>query len=536
MNLRPYQQKSIDMLYEWIGKNEGHPVVCLPTGAGKSVVIASLCKNALDNWKDTRILMLVSSKELLSQNAEKIRYIWPNAPLGIYSASLRKRDIGEPITYANIGSVRTRANLIGHIDLCIVDECDMISHKDEGSYRNLLNDLLKINPNMRIVGYTASPYRLGHGLITDKPALFDDIIEPVTIKELIKDGYLSPLRSKITKQKLSTEGVHKRGGEFIESELQSAVDKYDINDSVVKEVIEIASDRKHWLFFCSGIEHADHVKESLIRHGIVAESLSGETSSSERDRIINNFKAGKIQALTNCNILTVGFDFPDLDCIVMLRPTMSPRLYLQCAGRGTRLKKHIDNCLFLDFASAVEKHGPITDIAPPKKAGSGDGQAPCRVCPDCHEICHVSVMTCPACGHEFPEAKEKEFDLNSKFDIMGFDLPEMELTGWEWTTHLSKKENRLCFKISYYGALSDPVIKQYLCVLHDGFAGARAMRELTKLADSANISLKDYEGLKEVCEAMNNAKAPDLIKYKKVGKFYEVKEIIYNKGDLDATH
>ena len=110
---------------------------------------------------------------------------------------------------------------------------------------------------------------------------------------------------------------------------------------------------------------------------------------------------------------------------------------------------------------------------------------------------------------------------------MGLELPELELSAWEWSTHLSKKENRLCFKIKYFGALSDPVITQYLCVLHDGFAGARAMRELTKLAESTSVNLKDYDGLHEVCLAMNEKQHPQLIKYQKNGKFYEVKEIVF---------
>jgi len=533
--LRDYQQRSIEMLYEWMRKNDGNPCLVLPTGAGKSWIIAELCRNALANWKETRILMLSHQKELIEQDAEKLRLLWPNAPMGIYSASIGKRDIGEPITFASVQSVAKKHNLIGHIDIVIIDECHTISHKDEGQYRTLLNNLKLINPLIRIVGLTATPYRLGHGLITDKPALFDDLIEPVTIKELLQKGHLAPLRSKVTRENFDISGVHKRGGEYIEAELQAAVDKHDKNIRVIDEVLTLAGERKSWLFFCVGVEHSEHIRDELIRRGIVAESVTGNLTKSERERILSDFKSGKIKALTNYGVLTTGFDHPDVDLIVMLRPTMSPALYVQMSGRGLRPKSHTDHCLVLDFAGVVEKHGPITDIAPPKKAGSGNGQAPCRVCPDCHEICHASAVKCPACRHEFPPAKEKEFDLNDKYDIMGFDLPAMELTGWEWGLHTSKKEGRQCFKISYYGALSDPVIKQYLCVLHDGFAGMKAMKELSKLAEMTGVNLKDHETLQDVCLAMNQAKAPHSIEYKKVGKFYEVKEIIYNKGDLNAT-
>ena len=222
--LRDYQQKTIDMLYDWLSNNEGNPCLVLPTGSGKSHIVAALCKNAVQAWPETRILMLTHVKELIEQNAEKMRLHWKNAPMGIYSASLNKRELREPITFAGIQSVRNRHVQIGHIDLCIVDECHLISHKDIGGYRKLIAELLLINPAMRVVGLTATPYRLGHGLITDKPALFDALIEPITIVELIELGHLAPLRSKITNKKLLTDGVHKRGGEFIDSELQAVVD------------------------------------------------------------------------------------------------------------------------------------------------------------------------------------------------------------------------------------------------------------------------------------------------------------------------
>ena len=197
--LREYQQRTIDQLYAWFeAGNEGNPCLVLPTGSGKSHIIAALCKDALQSWPETRILMLTHVKELIAQNAEKMRQHWPNAPMGIYSAGLNRKELGEPITFAGIQSVRTKAKQIGHVDLVIIDEAHLVSHKDEGGYRTLLADLRAINGNLRIIGLTASPYRLGHGYITDKPAIFDALIEPVSIEELIFKGYLSTLRSKLT--------------------------------------------------------------------------------------------------------------------------------------------------------------------------------------------------------------------------------------------------------------------------------------------------------------------------------------------------
>ena len=184
--LRDYQQRAIDQLYAWFANgNKGNPCLVLPTGSGKSHIVAALCKDALQNWPDTRILMLTHVRELIEQNAEKMRLHWRGAPMGIYSAGLGRKQLGEPITFAGIQSIRKRASQVGHIDLCIIDECHLVSHKDEGGYRSFLAELKAINPALRVAGLTATPYRLGHGMITDKPALFDDLIEPVTIEELV---------------------------------------------------------------------------------------------------------------------------------------------------------------------------------------------------------------------------------------------------------------------------------------------------------------------------------------------------------------
>ena len=211
MELRDYQANAITMLYDWFNRNPtGHPVLNMPGGSGKSVVIASIAKDALLNWPETRILMLVHSRELILQNADKLRKLWPDAPLGVYSASVGKRQIGRTITYAGIGSVAKRGSELGHIDLCIIDEVHCVSTSESGIYRKLIADLLAINPAMRIVGLSASPYRLGHGMITEgDDAIFTEILEPVSIEELIYKGHLVPLRSKGTQHKLETEGLHK---------------------------------------------------------------------------------------------------------------------------------------------------------------------------------------------------------------------------------------------------------------------------------------------------------------------------------------
>jgi DNA repair protein RadD len=516
--LRDYQRRAIDQLYAWFGKHEGNPCLVLPTGAGKSHIVAALCKEAVQNWPDTRILMLTHVKELIEQNAEKMRQHWPGAPMGIYSASLRRKQLGEPITFAGIQSARTKAQELGYVDLVIIDECHLASHKDEGGYRTLIADLQEINPGLRVVGLTATPYRLGHGLITDAPALFDGLIEPVSIEELVHKGHLSTLRSKETKAKLDTSGVAKRGGEYIEADLQKAVDTDLNNQRVVDEVIAKAGDRKSWLFFCSGVKHAEHIAEALNARGVPTGCVTGETPKAERERLINAFKAGGLKALTGANVLTTGFDAPSIDLIVMLRPTMSPSLYVQMAGRGMRVAPGKEDCRVLDFAGVVQQHGPITSVQPPKKKGSG-GEAPMKVCDNCDELVHISVMVCPACGTPFPAPEEKTYTLRND-DIMGLDAEKMEVSSWQWREHVGRGSGKEMLAVTYYGNLNDPPVTEYLTVTHEGYAGEKAMRLLTTMAERSGAMLQPILG--DTAEALNVAMPPALIEYRKDGKFYRV--------------
>jgi DNA repair protein RadD len=526
VTLRIYQQRAIDQLYAWFrAGNTGNPCLVLPTGAGKSHIVAALCEDALTQWPETRVLMLTHVKELIEQNAAKLRAHWPGAPMGIYSASVGRRQLGEPITFAGIQSIRKRASDVGHVDLVIIDEAHLVSHKDEGGYRDFLRELAAINPALRVVGLTATPYRLGHGYITDKPALFDDLITPIGIDELVHHGFLAKLRSKWTECGLNTEGVHTRGGEFIESELQRAVNTRDQNERTVRETIALAGSRKSWLFFCCGVDHARDVCAVLREEGIDAECVTGDTPKKERERIIGDFKSGKLRALTNANVLTTGFDAPNIDLIAMMRPTLSPGLYVQMAGRGLRVAPGKADCLVLDFAGVVETHGPIIAVKPPSKAKKGTGEAPVKVCDACNELVHPTCRVCPSCGHEFPQPEEKPLQLRD-VDIMGAppsDVRELEVTEWEWRRHVGASSGKESLRVRYYGGLTE-TIDEYLTIAHDGYAGDKARRLLARIASDAGMSpgWALVDDLDEIAREMNATPPPAVVRYTQRGKFAEI--------------
>ncbi len=523
IHLRDYQQRSVDDLYAWLEKNPGNPCLVLPTGAGKSVIVAHICRDLLTNYPSMRVLMLTHVKELIEQNARKMRELWPGAPMGVYSAGLRQRELGEPITFAGIQSVRTRAALLGVIDVLLVDECHLVNHAEQGGYRQLITELKAVNPHMRVIGLTATPWRLGHGYITDKPAIFDDLIEPVTIEELIAKGHLAPLRSKLTGFQYDLSRVHMRGGEYIESELQSAVDSYDSNDAIADEIIQRAEDRRSWLLFCTGVDHARNMADVLMSKGVRAACITGDTPPALRKSTIDAFKAGAIRAVTNANVLTTGFDFPGIDLIAMLRPTKSPSLYVQMGGRGLRVKPHTDHCLVLDFAGVVSEHGPITAVRVPKKGTDREGEAPAKNCPACGEIVLASARVCPACGHVF-EVEREPVKLHQE-DIMGRDLAETEpVIGWRWKEQNSKSGFPMLVVDYFTPSLT---ISEYLCVRHGGYAQDKAERLLSVMCKKAGARVPSLESLASAADYLTAVAPPTEITYEKDGKFFRVTKRVW---------
>ncbi|MBQ3446424.1 MAG: DEAD/DEAH box helicase family protein, partial [Synergistaceae bacterium] len=221
--LRDYQLKAIRETYKYLREHDGNPCIVAPTGSGKAHIIAGFCEDILKRKPDAKILVLSHVKELLVQDAEKIRLAWPEAPLGIYSAGLGTKEISS-ITVAGIQSIWRKPEELGRIDVVIVDEAHMIQNEDEGMYRRLLSSLHELNPKMRMIGLTATPYRLGQGLLTEgDDAIFQTLIECVTIEELVKRGFLARLTSTFTDLQMNVEGIKKVQGDYEKQELESRV-------------------------------------------------------------------------------------------------------------------------------------------------------------------------------------------------------------------------------------------------------------------------------------------------------------------------
>ena len=326
---------------------------------GKSLVLAQIAKDSVEKWNG-RVLILAHVKELLEQNADKIRKLCPELKIGIYSAGLRSRDTTEQVIVAGIQSMYNKACELDAFDLVIVDEAHLISSEGDGMYRTFLSDMKVINPHVRVIGLTATPFRLKGGLICKPENILNEICYEAGLKEMIQQGYLSPLISRAGRAEANLANLHIRGGEFISDEVAAAMDNDALVTSACREIVELTRDRKSVLIFTASVDHCKHVAEKIQAFsGKECAIVTGDTSPAERAEIIARFKGEFIPAdlfgtpkpplkfLANVNVLTCGFDAPNTDCVVMLRPTNSPGLLIQCAGRGTRLSPETGkvNCI-----------------------------------------------------------------------------------------------------------------------------------------------------------------------------------------------
>ncbi len=475
MMLRPYQQAAVEAIYRYFMANSGCPLVVMPTGTGKSIVIGAFVKGALEHYPGTRILVLTHVRELIRQNYARLIRLWPEAPAGIYSAGLGRRDLDGRAVYAGIQSIHRKADAVGRVDLVLIDEAHLIPRNGDTMYGRFLAALKRRNPYVKTVGFTATPFRLDSGLLHEGGgALFSGIAYETGIAEMIEGGYLSEVVPKATDTTLDVAGVEKRGGEFIAGQLESAVDADGITRSAVTEIVAEGRDRKSWLCFCSGVRHARHVAEAIRSHGIECATVTGGTPMGERDQILAAFKAGRLRAVTNANVLTTGFDAPGVDLIAMLRPTASPGLHVQMIGRGTRTAPGKPNCLVLDFAGNTARHGPL-DRLTIKPPGIGGGEAPVKVCRACRAIVHAGVRACPHCRSAFPEP---DIDLSARAATDAL-LTRQIKPEWAAVTEVSytrheKPGKPPSLRVDYLCGLS--VHKEWICFEHAGFPREKACR------------------------------------------------------------
>ncbi|MFG0243650.1 MAG: DEAD/DEAH box helicase family protein [Phycisphaerales bacterium JB054] len=477
MELRAYQREAVEAVYSFLRDRDDNPCVVIPTGGGKTPVIATICRDAVNLWSG-RVVILAHVKELLEQAADKLRAIAPDVPVGIYSAGLKRKDLGYAVTIAGIQSIYQRACDLGPVDLIIVDEAHLIPPDGEGMYRQFLADAKVVNPHARVIGLTATPFRMKTGTICAPDTILNEVCYEVGVRELIVQGFLCPLRTKAGTARADTSGLHVRGGEYIAGEVEDLMDTDSLVEAACAELVGHAADRRSVLVFCAGVRHGEHVARVIReRHSADCGFIEGGTATKERDELIDRFKRGELKYLANVNVLTTGFDAPNVDCVALLRPTLSPGLYYQMVGRGFRLAPGKADCLVLDFGGNVLRHGPV-DAIRIKEPGSGDGEAPAKECPECHAIIHAAYSVCPECGHEFPPPKREKHEATASSEgILSGQTSRSEERVSDISYHVHYKRDDPhappTMRVEYRCGFNT-WFREWVCFEHTGYARAKA--------------------------------------------------------------
>lgn len=536
--LRWYQEESIEALLNY--SYEKNPLLALPTGTGKSVVIAEFIKRALMAYPTTRVLMLTHVSELVKQNADKLKSVWSNAPLGIYSAGLQSKMAGLPITFGSMQSVwnyirkQTEQGRphFGKIDLLVVDEAHLISDKDETTYRRIIKALYDINPYVKVIGLTATPYRMKSGMLTEQEnGIFGEVIYDLTRPDmfirLINEGYLSPLIPKRTSVEIDVSNLSMVGDDYNKKQLEEVSDKDEITFNAVREIVEcgIAQNRKSWIIFCTSVQHCEHVNAMLLSLGIESAVCHSKLPDKENNAIIEQFKKGRLTCLVNNNKLTTGFDNPKIDLIGMLRPTQSVGLWVQMLGRGTRPYPNKENCLVLDFAGNTKRLGCINDPHIPskrKKGGGGLGVAPVKVCKECSCYNHAKARYCEVCGAEFT-FENNLFGTASNLELIKDTSPQYELIPVDqviYNEHKSANGGTPTLCVTYVCGLSK--FQEFVCFEHTGYARKRA-----EMWWGQRTSEDCPDRVYEVLGKADSLKKPSMITVHVNKKYPEIKSVTF---------
>lgn len=477
--LRLYQKEAVSATWKyWRENSTGVPLLVCPTGAGKSLIISEICRKVLDARSHYRIIIVSHRKEIIGQNAQEIWEL-TGRPVGIFSAGLGQRTVRN-ITCANIQSIYKRtfeANLV------IVDECHLLSGKENSMYGKFIEKIQRDNPRVKFLGLTATPFRVDQGALVGDNSFFTDIVYDIDVRRLIDENFLTPVTSRPSKAKIDLSGIRTSGYEYNQEDLEAK-----FSPMVAEHVLEMRPHielRKHTLLFCSGVSHAISVSDALNHVGISADYVTGDMLPMERDRKLNDFKSGRIKCLVNCEILTTGFNFPALDCIVFLRATKSTSLYIQIVGRGMRTSPGKHNCLVLDFGRNIERHGPIDCIQIKRKAKNGKiqvGIAPIKECPSCGVITSIRTLTCVECGFEFPISSTQE-PKPSEAPILS-EIEDVVVEGVHYKKHEKPGKPpsfRVIYKLGDVGQAN-----QFICFEHGGFATRKAQEWWRQAFDREN--------------------------------------------------
>jgi len=500
MQLRPYQSGAIDAIFGWWDAGrQGEPLlICAPTGSGKTVIFSELCRRVITQYPGSSILILAHRKELIEQAEKRILHVWPEAPVGVYAASLGRRESAE-ILVASRDTIAPVIDEIGQVTFLIIDEAHRVNNAEEGRYRAIITALKAKYEHLVVIGFTATPYRLGQGKIYGQGKLFADMAYQIKLRTLIDAGHLVDYRFAVVQDAavIDTDGIKTVGGDFDEGQLEERATADGMVRAAIDDWMQHAADRQASVFFCVSILHAEMVAEELLKRGILCPVVTGKTPMQEREEALKRFDTGDFRAIANVGVLTEGWDCPRADCIVLLRPTQSASLYVQMAGRGLRLFHGKQNCLILDYAGNVERLGKPEDAQEKepgnKRANGKKSESEGKRCgiwvvgeeddgagywkDGCGALNHPAAMECVSCHRPFIKHDTKAYGT----DAFGRKLQTFDVESVTARVATSRESGRDYVRVAYQCGLFQ-VFYCNVMLGYTGYAGQKARQQWQEIS------------------------------------------------------
>jgi DNA repair protein RadD len=480
---RPYQRRATNAAVLALKAGKAALIV-LPTGSGKSFNAADAARRA--NVAGLRTLIIAPSRELVQQDAAAVRKVAGNTVRpSLACAGLGPVDVTGAVVIGTPQTVVRRLEQLGRVDLLVVDEAHRLGREASGQIHKILAELRRRNPKLMLLGATATPYRLDTGRLTEgEDRLFEVVAFQAEYLDLVAEKYLAPLvgpRAAI--ERLDVAGLRIVGGDYAASDL-TRFDRDEITERIAAQIVAHGVDRKSWLVFAVGIDHAEHLAAALAERGVDARLLTGQTPSVERKDLVADYKAGMVKCLVGCDVFSTGFDAPAVDLIAIVRPTCSPVWHVQSSGRGTRPAPGKTDCLILDFAGNFSRLGPIDAPyvrAKGARARNDDDVALTRNCPHCAAIIAARSKTCPICDTVLEaEPKPRRTDalaVRAAGHAIITGAGPLPVRGVSYSLH-HKPGRPDSIQIKYQvDGFRFRTISEWLCAWHPGIAGQQARQE-----------------------------------------------------------
>lgn len=385
--LRPYQSVAVDSTHQSFREGYKKTLLCMPTGSGKTTVVAHLIEDYLS--QDLKILFVAHRRELVDQAHNRLAQHGIDAGLILPGYEMNGHKV-------NIASVQTLVRReIPQVDVLIVDECH---HSMAGSFLKIIGKC--IDNGSRVLGLTATPFRLD-----GKPLglIFDDLLVPTTVRELIDDGYLVQPRY-FGARRTDLEGMKVVAGEYSIEQMYQKFDKKVLYDGIISNYVEHGGEK--CVIFNVNIEHSTKTRDAFREAGFTAEHIDAITNDYTREDLLKRFRNNEFEILCNCQLFTEGFDLPHLDTVIVNRRTKSLCLYTQMIGRVLRPIEGKEHGIVIDQGNNIYEHGFVEDEQDydlHRQKKKGDGIAPIKLCPQCQSALHASVMKCGFCGYIYPK-------------------------------------------------------------------------------------------------------------------------------------